>query len=58
MRGDGVVVVVAVRRHLREGDLDADEGLRRRGEGGRRRVRPTDDPEGDVLGGRGRGLPR
>ena len=52
VRGDGVVAVVAVRRHLREGHLDADEGLCGGGGGGRPGMRPTDDPEGDVLGRR------
>ena len=52
VRCDCVVGVVSVRRHLREGHLDADEGLRGRGGGGRRGLRPPDDPEGDVLGRR------
>ena len=58
VRGDGVVFVVSVRRHLREGHLHADEGFRGRGCGGRQGVRSADDPEGDVRGRRGSGLSR
>ena len=50
MRSHGLERVERLLGHVRQGHLHEDEELRVAGQGQDARLRPPDDPEGDVLG--------